>query len=126
MKDLLFVILIANFERRLKRMKKVTALLSLMLVAFSTSLAAADNTFIDYQNYNHGYCSSCNCAPCVCDPSPPPCSVPCAPCDPCAPVCGTECGVSICAIGVGVAAVAAAAAIIIASGSGSSTAHQAN
>lgn len=107
-------------------MKKLTLFFSVMLLTLSTSLSAADNTFIDYQNYNHGYCSSCNCAPCACEPAPAPCQQPCGPCDPCAPVCGTECGVSICAIGVGVAAVAAAAAIIIASGDGSSTSHSSN
>ena len=69
------------------------------------------------------------CEPCapVCEPCAPceepvcaPCD-PCNPCDPCAPVCGTKCGISICAIGVAVAAAAAAAAILITSGSGTSS-----
>lgn len=112
-------------------MRKIIALLSAILIVCGTSLTAADSTFLDYQNYNHGYCPECSCYPCRCDvPCPEeapcdPCPVPnpCNPCDPCAPVCGTECGVSICAIGIGLAAVAAAAAIIIASGNGGSTEH---
>lgn len=31
----------------------------------------------DYQNYNHGYCPSCECEPCRCRSSP------CDPCDQC-------------------------------------------
>lgn len=125
-------------------MKKVIALLSTVAMALGATLHAADTPFLNYQNYNHGYCPECNCAPCGCAqppapvPAPPPGAVPppppaacapcqqqpCSPCDPCAPVCGAECGVSICAIGVGIAALAAAAAIIVASGSGSSSTHQ--
>ncbi len=100
-------------------MYKIIALLSSILI-FGTPLSAADNTFLDYQNYNHGYCSTCNCEPCACGQPP---AQPCNPCDPCAPVCGTECGISLCAIAVGVAAVAVAAVIILVSGSGSSHAH---
>lgn len=107
-------------------MKQVIAILSLIVMATGTTLSAASNTFLDYQNYNHGYCPTCNCEPCTCgspQPPPPPCPEPGGPCDPCAPVCGTECGVSICAIGVGVAAVAAAAAIIVTSSSGNRSSH---
>lgn len=124
-------------------MRKMTALLTAILFAFVTSISAANSTFIDYQNYNHGYCPSCNYEPCVCDPPPyqdagyppctppypapcppePPCEPPCDPCDPCAPVCGTDCGVSVCAIAVAVAAVIAAAAIVLSSGSGVPSSH---
>ena len=142
-------------------MKKVVAVLSAFLVVFGT-LSGSSSTFMDYQNYNHGYCPSCNCYPCDCNrnlnsesnypigptdglpsdpppcpappsqPVPPPCSAPscqaprappCDPCDPCAPMCGTECGVSVCAIAVAVAAIVAAAAIILASSSESSHNH---
>lgn len=94
--------------------------------------------------------SPCECNPCAAANSCPPCgTVPpsgatpcnaapcnncngngcnscngngsCDPCDPCAAVCGTQCGISIVAIGVALAAVIAAAAIIIASGNGSAT-----
>ncbi len=107
-------------------MKQMRALVTLFLL-FGTPLSAADNPFLDYQNYNHGYCPECDCAPCACgDPAPAPCAASGGACDPCAPVCGTECGVSICAIGVVVAAIAGAAAIIIVSGSGSSTTHAHN
>lgn len=66
----------------------------------------------------------------TCDPCQPPGQAPCGqapcaeapcekPCDP-APVCGTDCGISICALGIGLAALAAAAAIIVSSGNGKS------
>jgi len=108
-------------------MKKVFTLMTMFVMTFGMTLSAADNTYMDYQNYNHGYCSECNCAPCGCDQPCAPlcdaCQQPCNSCDPCAPVCGAECGISLCAIGIGVAAVAVAAALIIASGSGSSSSH---
>lgn len=97
------------------------------LLGISSSLKASSSTFLDYQNYNHGYCPECNCYPCRCaqangDPDlevPPqapesPCNT-CAkpdPCDP-APVCATQCGVSLCCIGGVIALVAAAGAILI-------------
>ena len=114
---------------------KVIALLLAGCLGLGSSLFAANNPYVDYQNYNQGYCSTCNCYPCMCAPQQPcvpqgaPCAAPpcgpcgapaCGPCDAGAPVCGAECGISICAIGVAVAAVAAAAAIIIASGNGHS------
>lgn len=119
----------------------------------SQSLHAADDTFFDYQNYNHGYCPDCSYCPCRCQtgacnsnscesappypktppPCPPgtpcqavapcpspcqaPCQTPCNPCDPAAPVCGSPCGISICAILVAIAAVVGAGAIIVASSS---------
>lgn len=136
-------------------MKSTLIFLCLMLVC-SYSLRAS-NTFIDYQNYNHGYCPECNCYPCRCDgtcpptednpnpcpscPSgkcsagelpPPPvgdgekkecnvCKQP-NPCDP-APVCGTNCGISLCWVGLAIAGVAAAAAIIVTSNNGSTPSH---
>lgn len=65
---------------------------------------------------NPGGCNNGNCNNAGCNG--------CDPCDPCAPVCGTECGISIVAIGIAIAAVIAAAAIIIASGNGSATHSQ--
>lgn len=116
-------------------MKRLLSLLTLVIFASSSTLSAASNTFLDYQNYNHGYCPDCNCAPCNCgqppaceDPGAPQCEAPCnpcaagapcaPPCDPCAPVCGAECGISWCAIAVGVAALVAAAVIILTAGHG--------
>lgn len=109
----------------------VTGILSI----FVSSLTAASSTFVDYQNFNHGYCSQCNCYPCQCeippmDPPPaaapvpaPCCTVPPSPppaaCDPCAPVCGAECGVSFCAIAVAAVAIGVAVFIVVASGNGS-------
>lgn len=124
-------------------MRKINLICSLILslVIFS-SLFGASNTFIDYQNYNHGYCPDCNCYPCKCgggaqdsppypvQDAPPPACAPCgnAPCkkpDPCAPapVCGTNCGISLCYVGLAIAGVAAAAAIIVTSNNGSVHSH---
>ncbi|NGX60729.1 MAG: hypothetical protein K940chlam9_00197 [Chlamydiae bacterium] len=109
-------------------MKKTLSLLCILLTAFALPLRASSNTFQDYQNYNHGYCPSCNCSPCGCgadgacpeEPYPTPCEEeePCGPCDPCGPVCGAECGISLCAIGVGAAAIVIAGVIILTSGDG--------
>lgn len=107
-------------------MKKYVSILTTVCFALGATLSASNTAYADYQNYNQGY------PPAVAPGGPTPCGAPvygpgpcatCGPCDPCAPVCGTDCGVSICAIGLGVVAVAAAAAIIIASGNGSSTSH---
>lgn len=101
-------------------MRKMIGFLSIFVMVFGTTLSAADNPYLNYQNYNHGYCPECNNAPCSCAQpcSPNSCQTYCDPCDPCAPVCGTECGISLCAIGVGVVAVAAAVAIVIAASNG--------
>ncbi|MFZ0566052.1 MAG: hypothetical protein WAM28_07700 [Chlamydiales bacterium] len=128
-------------------MKKKFTFLPLLLslsISLGNKVAAADSTFIDYQNYNHGYCPECSCYPCRCDvpyyaepvpvspayappppplgsPPPDPCPVPdpCdSACDPCAPTCGTECGLTICTVGVVIVALAATAAIVISSGEG--------
>ena len=106
----------------------------IFLIAFSSLLSAASNTFMDYQNYNHGYCPDCNCYPCKCNaggacphgvsgegscnlcPKPDPCCPP-------ATSCGTQCGVSVCAIGATIAIVAGVAAIIVSSGNGTAHAH---
>ncbi len=144
---------------------------------FAEDEVAEGDVFVDYQNYNHGYCPYCDSSPCRCanrnsgpiapptPPTPPPpppaqtcpgpgCPAPvpppqdpppqdpppqdpppqdpppasaCAPtsaCAPCtAPVCGTECGISICALGIGIAALVTAAVIIVSSGNGSSSHH---
>lgn len=130
-------------------MKKVIALLCILSTGFTTMLSGASDTFMDYQNYNHGYCPDCNYYPCRCDTGYCPDANPCPTCphaegeyqppypqqpdacpatcntcddvcDPCAPVCRNSCGISICAIAIAIAAVAAAAAIIVGSSNGSS------
>lgn len=108
-------------------MKAALSLLCAFL-CFSMTLFSVDSTFLDYQNYNHGYCPECNCYPCRCD-GPGGCE-PCNTCavpDPCnpAPVCGTQCGLSVCAVALAIIIVAGVAAIIISS-SGSSHTHAAN
>lgn len=65
--------------------KKLLSLLTLLIFAGSSTLSAANNTFLDYQNYNHGYCPDCNCAPCSCTEQPAACEQPCNPCAPAAP-----------------------------------------
>lgn len=128
-------------------MKAFPYWLSLFLT-FTFPLSAVSNTFIDYQNYNHGYCPECQCYPCKCEVHNPdgsnPCPCPahgsnphpcpenhgkqvntCVPPDPCcpAPVCGGACGLSICVIGLGIAVLAAAGAIIVSSNNGSANGH---
>lgn len=126
------VLLSHRFGRRIL-VKKICTSLLIFLTIFAPSAKAEDSTFLDYQNYNHGYCPTCNCQPCRCEapppeepetyacaPTTPACApAPCDPAAPCAPVCGTECGISLCAIAVGVVALAVAAVIIATSGSGS-------
>lgn len=126
-------------------MRKIITFLAIFLALFSGKNTSVLNTPLfaaqfDYQNFNHGYCPTCDkcgCNPCSCCPTPssettdqlpqptPPPASPCntgcnTACDnPCAAsVNGTQCGISICAIGIAVAAIAAAAAIIISSGNG--------
>jgi hypothetical protein len=48
-------------------MKKVIACLCIFGLFCSQNLRAANDTFFDYQNYNHGYCPECNFYPCRCD-----------------------------------------------------------
>jgi hypothetical protein len=149
-------------------MRKVLSLLCILLTAIFSPLHAASDTFMDYQNYTHGYCPECNCYPCQCNAKaaeevgeepgalpPPPCgpcgaAVPSAafgvlpppppavaaaaaeeaaeecekpnPCDP-APVCATNCGISLCWIGLGIAVVATAAAIIVSTNNGRTPTH---
>jgi len=99
-------------------MQKTTALFSILLLACTSVVRANDDTFIGYQNYNNGYCSTCSNAPCGCGE---PCSNEECSCEPCAPVCGTECGISIRAIAVALVAIAAGTAIIITSGNNDSS-----
>lgn len=118
-----------------------------VLIVFSFTCHAADSTFMDYQNFNHGYCPECTCYPCKCDGAPPPgpplppaqpapgvvplqpgsgmaTNAPpvntCPKPDPCnpAPVCGAQCGIPIWVLGGVIATVATAAAIIIGSNNG--------
>jgi hypothetical protein len=138
-------------------MQKLMTLICILLTAAFSPLKAGD-TFIDYQNYDHGYCPECNCYPCQCNAMaeelgeeegalpPPPCG-PCGaavpasaafgtlpppppaaaaaceecekpdPCDP-APVCATNCGISLCWIGLGIAVIATGAALIVSSNNG--------
>ncbi len=59
-------------------MRKCLSIFFVLLIAAGSQLSAASNTFLDYQNYNHGYCPDCNCCPCKCAgggcyaPQPPP------------------------------------------------------
>lgn len=117
-------------------MKRLIAL-SLIPFMLAQSAFAADDTFIDYQNYNHGYCPSCSYCPCKCDAQSgcegqAPCNAPaaacaapceqkeCSPCDPQPRDCGYKCGVPVCAIVVAIGALAAAAAILLSTNAGSS------
>lgn len=150
-------------------MRTFMTFICILLTATFSSLKASD-TFMDYQNYDHGYCPDCNCYPCRCNAAaaaeeagaaglpPPPCAAcgaaippgaplppfpnpeaaaaaaataasnappPCKkpdPCDP-APVCATNCGISLCWIGLGIAVVATAAAIIVSSNNGRTPSH---
>lgn len=78
------------------------------------------------QGYNYNApsgqapCAPCGPAPCA---APVPCAPPCqpAPCRaPCKPGCGTDCGISIIAIGVAAAALITAGVLIVSSGNGKS------
>ena len=142
-------------------MKIFITYICILLTAGLIPLRAANDTFMDYQNYNHGYCPDCNCYPCKCKPysNVPSCATcddddeddcddECEDCDdddecdeecdededecddceapdPCNPasVCGTNCGISICWIGLGIAGIATAAAIIVGSNNGSRASH---
>lgn len=59
-------------------MKTLLSFTCIFLVAFALPLRAASDTFVDYQNYNHGYCPICNSYPCRCkvpynpENAPPP------------------------------------------------------
>lgn len=60
--------------------------LGVMLFSISTHslLTAASNTFLDYQNYNHGYCPDCQCTPCTCKSGTGSCpTCPNQPCSSC-------------------------------------------
>lgn len=114
-------------------MKGLISFLCIFLAAVAP-LRGASDTFIDYQNYNHGYCPDCNCYPCRCAenldealPIPPPDAAPPIPPPPCAakpdacnpaPVCGTNCGISLWWVGLIIAGVAAAGAVIVSSNNG--------
>ncbi|MCH9635311.1 MAG: hypothetical protein S4CHLAM81_05250 [Chlamydiales bacterium] len=118
---------------------------------FLLPLNGADNTFLDSQNYNHGYCPDCNTSPCDCPAVPykscpqkegtcpdapvynpdvkacypddenSACTEQCPPCDPCAPIARKHSGISICAVGLVLVALAAGAAVIVTSNNGSSS-----
>ncbi len=121
-------------------MKGLISLICIFLAA-AAPLKAASDTFIDYQNYNHGYCPDCNCYPCRCaenvdapvpppPPPPPPgaaAAVPPPPASPCGPkpdactpatICATNCGISLWIVGLVIAGVATAGALIVSSNNG--------
>jgi hypothetical protein len=144
----------------------MTIICIILTATFNSFHCSAGDTFMDYQNYDHGYCPECNCYPCRCNateeelgietelpappcapcgaavvppgalplpvPAPPPAAAVAAkkcptckkpdPCDP-APVCATNCGVSLCWIGIGIAVVATAAAIIVSTNNGRDPTH---
>jgi hypothetical protein len=115
---------------------KTLFILICMVYTAILPLEAASSTFMDYQNYNHGYCPSCNCYPCRCaelDPAESPCAPcnpppvappnapkPCVKPDPCnpAPVQACNCGISLWWVGLGIAGLAAAGAIIVSNNNG--------
>ncbi len=105
-------------------MKRLIALFTVLFFACSSPLTASSNTFLDYQNYNHGYCPDCNCSPCkcgACESSDPAAPSTCAKPNPCAPpatTCATECGISLWCIGIGLAALITAAVLIVGSNNG--------
>ncbi|MFZ0566053.1 MAG: hypothetical protein WAM28_07705 [Chlamydiales bacterium] len=121
--------------------KKLAISLLILSIASGEKGKAAENQSPTPQNYQYGYCSVCDCYPCRCPspsyaqpvlaascaPCPHPCPPPnpCFPCDPCAPVCGTQCGLTVCAIGAAVALVVITAAIIVSTGEASHV-HAAN
>jgi hypothetical protein len=92
-------------------MKRMITLLTAALVAFGANASAANSAALNYQEYCDSGPPACSAPSCMQAPCPPPFD----PCAPCAPVCGTECGVSVCAIGVAILAIVAAAAIILSS-----------
>jgi hypothetical protein len=48
-------------------MKRLMNLCCIVLTLTAAKLfAVQSNTFIDYQNFNRGYCPTCNCYPCQC------------------------------------------------------------
>lgn len=109
--------------------KKTSFTLFCALLTLSLSPLRASDTFVDYQNFNHGYCPDCNCYPCRCgeenflDAEDPCDDEPCDECekpDPCNPacVCGTNCGISLWVVGLVIAGVATAGALIIGSSNG--------
>lgn len=51
-------------------MKKLFFIVFFMLGFVTTNVLATNNTFLDYQNYNHGYCPDCNSCPCNCPAQP--------------------------------------------------------
>ncbi len=113
-------------------MKTVLTFLCILITASAIPLRAASDTFVDYQNYNHGYCPTCNCYPCRCaelfgdaeeeDPEEEEDDAPgesngVDPCEP-APVCACNCGISLWAIGLVIGGLATAGVIIVSSNNG--------
>ncbi|MEZ5315659.1 MAG: hypothetical protein R3E91_05595 [Chlamydiales bacterium] len=102
-------------------MKTMVLLLSVFIIGSVMPVKGADAPHSHDQHYPHEHSSECNSSSCSSNCSHPSRKIS---CDPCAPICGTKCGISICAIGVAIVAIAGAAAIILVSGNGSSTTHQ--
>lgn len=120
-------------------MKVIIAVLCIFSFLTTSVFGAAGDTFIDYQNYNHGYCPECNNYPCQCDsgccPNADPCTTcpntatsappyplepqtcpapnPCTPCEE-----GDVCGISVYWIAIIIVAIATAAAIIVGANNG--------
>ncbi len=114
----------------------------------STGCLRAGDTFVDYQNFNHGYCPNCHCSPCQCAgleegvaaeavaedgeggvlvAEPAPAAVTAEEAEEeeaataaCEPavVCATNCGISLWWIGLILAGLATAGAIIVSSNNG--------
>lgn len=120
-------------------MKTLLTLIAAILIGCSSHVYAASNTFLDYQNYNHGYCPDCNCCPCKCagggcyapdnpnspqDPVNPQgsCQKPDPCCPPATSVC-TQCGLNVIYVGAGIAIIATVASIIVGSNNGHVYSH---
>ncbi len=60
-------------------MKRLVTVFAILATLWSPKLLAANDTFFDYQNYNHGYCPTCNYYPCRCEAGGAPSSCPTCP-----------------------------------------------
>lgn len=90
-----------------KMIKKFTTLIAALLIVWNHAgfcvdeettepVAQGNNVFIDYQNYRHGYCPSCDCYPCRCNQCPPANPSSSAPCEVPPPACPSPCQAPAC------------------------------
>jgi hypothetical protein len=115
-------------------MRAFISILCALLMAASP-LKGASDTFVDYQNFNHGYCPDCNCYPCRCAElgitpataatpaaaaTPPAAPEPVKPdaCNQPKPICPENCGIRLWIVGLVLAGTATAGAILVSSNNG--------